>query len=355
MIATAARHGDGGGELHVAIGAELELTTLTLPPGEWTIAAQPGERRPRLRLHPSPFGSPAAWTALFQVQSGELKLQGLDLQVEDADHQSMGRLAAVSVAAGASLELVDCTISLVGQAPAHAAIVVPSPRDPNGLGPGPTKPAVVRLRDGFIRSVGDAVFVAPGQRLDARLDNAVVAADGSLLHAQGGGPATDGPSLALNLQRVLARAKGGMVYLDGSADEAGLPTAEITARDCVFSTGDAGAPLFRVDGRGRSDVLADRIRWTGEDVGYHDISTYRADDAGRIGVSPRRYARSDWLINFVTRDDSPVLDVEFADPKAPALPASELTPQALRLSPLGSLARKGPDLAAIPPAPAAGL
>ncbi|WP_337174269.1 serine/threonine-protein kinase [Paludisphaera sp.] len=350
MIA-AARDGDGG-ELRVAAGAELELTTLALPPGSWTIAAQPGGRRPKLRFHPSPFGSSSAWTALFQVQSGELKLQGLDLLVEDDDHQLMGRLAAVSVAAGASLELSDCTISLVGQAPAHAAIVVPSPRDPNG--PGVAGPAVVRLRDGFIRSVGDAVFVAPGQRLDARLDNAVVAVDGSLLHAQGGGPAGDGASLSLKMERVLARAKGGMVHLDGSADEAGLPMAEVTARDSVFSTGDAGAPLFRVDGRGQSDGLADRIRWTGEDVGYHDITTYRADDAGRIGVSPRRYARSDWLVNLSTRDDAPVLDVEFADRKAPALPARDLSPRALRLAPRGPLASKGPDFAAIPPAPGSG-
>ncbi len=57
---------------------------------------------------------------------------------------------------------------------------------------------------------------------------------------------------------------------------------------------------------------------------------------------------------FVTRDDAPVLDVEFADRKAPALPARDLSPQALRLSPRGPLARKGPDFASIPPAPAAG-
>jgi len=353
MIALAAQQGAGGGELHVAAGAELELTTLTLPSGSWTIAAQPGERRPRLRFHASPFGSSTSWTALFQVPSGELKLQGLDLQVEDADHQSMGRLAAVSVAAGASLELADCTISVVGRAPSHAAIAVPPPRDPTGRGV--VRPAVVRIRDGFVRTVGDGIFVASGQRLDARLDNVVVAADGSLLHAQGGsGRSPDGPSLALKMERVLARARGGLVHLDGSADEAGLPMAEVAARDSVFSTGDAGSPLFRVDGRGRSDALADRIRWTGEDVGYHDVTTYRADDVGRIGVSPRRYARSDWLINFVARDDAPVLDVEFADRKAPALPARDLTPQALRLAPGGPFARKGPDFAAIPPAPAAG-
>lgn len=353
LIALAARQGAGGGELHVAAGVELELTTLTLPPGSWTIAAGPGDRRPRLRFHPSPYGPTTSWTAMFQVQSGELKLRGLDLQVEDLDRQSMGRLAAVSVAEGASLELADCTISLVGQASAHAAIVVPPPRDLGG--PAQAGPAVVRLRDGFIRTAGDAVFVASGRRLDARLDNAVVAADGSLLHAQGGGGGgLDGPALTLKLERVLARTRGGIVHLDGSADEAGLPMADVSARDSVFSTGVEGSPLFRVDGRGRSDALADRIRWTGQDVGYHDITTYRADDVGRIGISPKRYVRTDWLNIFATRDDAPVLDVEFADRKAPALPARDLSPQALRLSPRGPLARKGPDFAAIPPAPAAG-
>ncbi len=352
MLAAPARGGDGG-ELRLAAGADLELTTLTLPPGDWTIAAQPGGRRPRLRFHASPFDSSTGWTALFQVRSGGLTLRGLDLQVEDADHQSTARLAAACVAPGASLELVDCTVSVTGKAPARAAIVVPPPRDPSGAEA--VESALVRLRDAFVRSDGDVIFASAGRRLDARFENAVIAADGGLLRGQGGGGRSpEGPSLTMRLDRVLARVKGGVVHLEGSASEPGLPMAEVVARDSVFSTGDDGAPLLRVDGRGRSDDLADRIRWTGDDVGYHGVTTYRADDSGRIGVSPKRYARSDWLMSFDARDDQPTLDVEFADDEAPSLPARELTPASLRLSPRGPAPARGPDFDAVPSPPAVG-
>jgi len=343
---------DGGGVVHVAAGADLELTTLELPAGSWTIAAEPGERRPRLRFRPSPFGSPSSssWTCLFQVQGGELKLEGLDVSVQDPDPQSMGKMAAVGLATGASLELVDCSVSLIGQAPTHAAVVVLPAR-----GAAPAGPARVRIRDGFVRTVGDAIVVSSNQRLDARLENVVVAADGGLLHAQGGtAPDRDDPSLTLRLDRVLSRAKGGLVHLESSAEEPELPLATVDARSSIVSTGADGAPLFRVDGRGRAGGQADRIRWTGEDVGYHDITVYRADDGGQTGVPPQRYARNDWLNNFVAKDDAAVVDVEFADRRAPSLPARLLSPQALRLSPRSPLAPKGPDFAAIPAAPDAG-
>ncbi|AMV37566.1 serine/threonine-protein kinase [Planctomyces sp. SH-PL62] len=342
--------GPDGGEVHIASGVELELATIDLPAGSWSFAAEPGEHRPRLRLRPSPFGtpSPSTWTSLFNVQGGELKLRGLDLVVEDLDHQSMGRLAAVGLVAGASVELTDCTVSLVGQAPAHAAVAVL----PAKAAAASTGPAVVRIRDAFLRTVGDAITVSSNQRLDARLDNVIVAADGSLLHAHGcTTPARETPSLALRLDRVLSRAKGGLVHLETSIDEAELPLAQVDAKDSIFSTGADGAPLFRVDGRGRADNLADRIRWTGEQVGYHEITVYRADDGGRTGVPPQRYARNDWLNNFVARDDAAVVDVEFLDRKAPSLPARLLTPESLQLVPR---TRKGPDFAAIPAAPDAG-
>ncbi|MDG3005234.1 serine/threonine-protein kinase [Paludisphaera mucosa] len=350
-----AHHGPGGGVIHVAAGVDLELATLDFPAGSWTIAAEPGERRPRLRFHPSPFGSSSStWTSLFNVQGGELKLRGLDVMIQDFDHQSMGRLAAVGLSAGSGLELVDCTISLVGQAPSHAVVAVlpVKPTAAPATGTAPPRPAVVRIRDGFLRTAGDAVAVASNQRLDCRLDNVIVAADGSLLRTQGGtAPVRDEPTLTLRLEHVLARAKGGLVHMESSVDEAELPLAQVDARDSVLSTGAEGSPLFRVDGRGRVEGLADRIRWTGENVAYHEISVYRVDDGGQTGVSPKRYTRTDWLNSFVARDEAPVLDVEFVDRKAPALPARALSPEALRLAPRAPLARKGPDYATIPAAP----
>ena len=95
----------GGGELRLGTGVDLELSTLDLPPGSWSIAAETGDHRarPRLRFHPSPFGSPSTWSALFHLQSGSLKLRGVDVIVQDFDRQSMGRLATFVVAAGSTV------------------------------------------------------------------------------------------------------------------------------------------------------------------------------------------------------------------------------------------------------------
>ena len=348
-------HGSKGGELWIARDADLELSIIDLPgPANWSIEAEPGGRRPRLRFRPSVFSprSSSAWASLFHAPGGKLRLQGLDILIDDLDPMSMSRLAAVGLAPGAELELVDCTITMASGMSRNTIVAILPPKEEDGVwrsGPGPT--TVVRVRDSFLRSAGDAFLATADRRFNCDLRNSLVVTDGSLLHALGGAePIRDTP-LQLKLDRVLARVKGGLVHLESAMDEPELPQAEVRAENSILSVGGDGAPLLRVDGRGSLESLRDRIRWTGENVGYHQISTYRRDDTGQTGIRPRNYQRPEWTNIFAVIDESPTFEVGFPNRSALALPATAITRDDLRASPEGPLRQKGPELDHIPEAP----
>jgi serine/threonine-protein kinase len=350
-----ARLGAKGGVLRIAAGADIELSTVEFQgPGEWRIEAEPGGRRPRLRFHPPLFAARTAssWTTLLHVRGGKLHVQGLDVLVRNTDPEAMSRIAAVGLAEGAGLSLSDCTVTLAGPASSLAVVsVLPSRAPTEGAPAEADGPAVVRIQDSFLRSDGDGFATAPGRRLDCELRNVLAAVEGSLLHAMGQAQAAGpSPSLGLKLDRVSALAKGGLVHLESTPDQPELPVAEVQAENSVLSTGPGAGPLFRVDGRDSMESLRDRIRWSGDNVGYHQISAYRRDEVAQTGVRPRIYDRNDWA-NFVRKDESPVLDVQFLNKLPISESAGSLSKDDLRLSPQSPLSRKGPDLKQIPEAP----
>lgn len=154
----------------------------------------------------------------------------------------------------------------------------------------------------------------------------------------------------LRLDHVSAIVKEGLVHLESAPDEPELQIAEVQAENSVLSTGFEAGPLFRVDGRDSMESLRDRIRWTGENVGYHQITAYRRDEVAQTGVRPRIYDRTDWN-NFVLKDESPVLEVQFLNKFTPSEFAGSRTKDDFRLSPQSPLYRTGTDLKDIPNAP----
>jgi eukaryotic-like serine/threonine-protein kinase len=358
FVNSVARLGSKGGLLRIAAGADLELSAVEFNgAAEWRIEAEPGDHRPRLRFRPPLFSmrGPSAWTPFLNVQGGKLQLHGLDVLVQNSNPQAMSRLAVVGLTAGASLAMIDCTATLSGSASRHAVVaVLPAPSENDAVSQtDSTRPAVVRIQDGFLRSVGDGFTVASDRRLDCELHNVLIGTDGSLIRAMGCTQAVrQTPSITLKLDRVSALAKGGLVHLESSLDEPELQLAEVQAENSVLSTASAAGPLFRVDGRDSMESLRDRIRWIGDTVGYHQISTYRRDEVAQAGVRPRIYDRTDWN-NFVRKDESPMLEVQFLNKLSPSESADSLSKDDLRLSPQSPLSRKGPDLKRIPEAPGA--
>src|SRR5271165_2295835 len=353
------RLGSKGGTLRIARDSDLELpVTEFAGSAQWLIEAESGSRRPRIRFRPSAFAanSTTAWSVLFNLRSGSLHLQGLDLVIPDQDVEALhgGRQAAIGVSAGSELTLNDCTITVAGHSSTSAAVVVqPGTADeiPSD-GERTIKNALIKIRDGFVRTAGDCISVASGRLLDLQLQNVLIAADGSLLHALGSAQIERSrTALKVKIDHALARARGGLVYLESTLEETELPLTNIEAESSIFST--AGqAPLFRVDGQGQMERLHDRIVWEAEKVAYDEITTYRRDQILQTGVSPRDYSRSDWTTSFDPKDESPVTEsVRFRKKLELWRSAPSLTKDDLQLDPNGPAAGRGPDLSRIPAPP----
>jgi hypothetical protein len=360
------RLGAKGGVLRLAREADLELPALDLPAlsetagsGQWQIEGERGPGRPRLRFHPSRFTArpPTAWSALFNLRRGTLSLHGVDImvQVRDDEAPDAGRLAAFGLGAGTDLTLSNCTITITSRSPNSAAIgIQPLPSGEKAPeDPAAAAGALVRLEDSFLRSAGEGVAVAANRLLDLHFRNVAIATDGSLLHAVGS-PRIDRSktSLKIKLDRVVARTKGGLAYLESSQDDADLPLTEIQAVSSIFSTGSQAA-LFRVDGQqGQMDRSRDRIVWKAEKVAYDQITTYRRDQVLQTGVSPRDYSRADWRTAFDPKDEAPVIEsVRFFKTPERWRSACSLTEIDFRLDSQSPALGRGPDLNSIPSPP----
>ena len=269
-------------------------------------------------------------------------------------------MAAIGVLPGVELTLTDCTVSVAVNRPGAALFVVqPEIAAASTPASGGTsgQSAVIHLRDCFLRSGGEGIFVAAGRRIDIEMSNVLAATEFTLVHAFGGvrpGRA-DSPAVKLHLNQVTARIKGGLVHLDSTAEQPELPFASILAENTILSTANHDDPLLRLDGRDRLDDLGNRIQWEGRKVAYDRIKTYRRDEVAKFGGTPRIYDRADWTSAFLPRDESPVLgDVSFLRETDPAQAAWRLDRDDLRLSPQSPVGDTGPDVSRIPEPPAAG-
>ncbi|MEW4568591.1 protein kinase [Tautonia sp. JC769] len=382
------RLGPKGGVLRLASDARIDLPGRALSgSGIVEIVAEPGPGRPVLRLRAAEPGAADAdgWSFLLRVvPQAELQLRGIDLVLdgESVVGSDQGPRAAFGLDPDATLELVDCSVTIAG--PADGAAVVrlladrrpESPMDPGfsrmpGILPSPKEgrsfPANLRMVDSLIRSAGDLVDVAPEAQLDElQLSNVVASCGGSLVAGHGrsagpglgsgSGPGADAPAearLVVSLRRATVVARGGIVRLSSSADQPALPRVELTARQSILATGPDGGALFRVEGQGELDDLSDRIRIVeSREVAYHRIDEYRRDQTAQPGTLPVVLDRDEWALSLGrTEADARHGDVGFRSRRGPEADPLTLAPDDVRLDPNGPAANLGPDLNRIPDPP----
>jgi serine/threonine-protein kinase len=350
----------GGGLLRVAANADWELPgTELLGPGRWTIRAELGPTRPRIRFQPAPGEprAPGAWTSWIDLRSGSLQLEGIDIVLPRSEAPRQGRWAAIAVAAGADLSLTGCTVTIEGDRISSAAVVVPmgEPDEDQARGAAAAVAATVRLHDSLIRTGGDFVEIASGRRIDLDLNDAVVSVKGSLIHGHGirRGLSPEPIRLKLVLRRVTARAAGGLVQLESTADEPELPIADVNARDSIVATTPQGDPLFRVDGQDALSSLADRIVWEGNGVAYHQVNTYRRDQSAQVGTFPNIYDRPSWTVAVGSKEAAPYHgDVKFLHEWDPGRAPWTLRVDDIRLAAGSPAVAAGADPESIPDPPA---
>ena len=346
-----------GQELLVAADADWALSSTQIrAEGPWSIRAETGKTRPRIRFQPTPADpkAPTAPSVWLELRSGALKLEGIDIVLRRTDAPREGRWAAFGVWGGAELSLTNCTVTIEGEGTNSAAVVLRASdggADGGDAGRAPLA-ATLRLTNSLLRSGGDLVDVASGRLLNLEVNNVVLSAGGSLVHAHGSPRGQGGDSFSLNLGQVSARVAGGLVRLESAPGEPELPVVAIAARNSVFATTDEGAPLFRVDGQDALTSLHDRIRWEGHEVAYHQIETYRRDQSAQPGAIPASYDLQMWQVAVGPREEAPVHgDLKFLKEWDPTRSPWSLRGEDLKLSPESPVTRSGADIQRIPPAP----
>ncbi len=351
---------DGRGEtIRLASDADFEMSTCQLKgTGSWTLQAEPGKTRPRIRFRPrlGEVRPPGSWLAWLTLISGSLRVEGIDLILPKDEAPRSGGWAAFSVAAGTDLSVRDCTVTIEGSG-AKSAVVVAPPVEGKGFDDVEPEPLMttVRLQDSLFRAGGDLVDVAGDRRVDLQVDDAMVATTGRLLHGHGRARGLPAEPLKVTLRRLAARVEGGLIFLEGTADDPELPSTEVVARDSAFTTDGKDTPLIQVDGPDDAEALRDRIRWDGHGVAYHEIAHYRRDQTLRPGALPTSFDREAWKLAVGLRESAPVHgDAIFASEWPARRPAWDALPDDLRLRADGPAARggAGPDPLLIPAPPA---
>ena len=356
------RPGSGPRTLVIAADADWTLPSCRpRGPSGWTIRADRGSTRPRIRFRPEPEpeADPAPnpadpWPAWLAVPSGGLRIEGVDLVLlaADAPRAPARRWAAFAVRSGPSdLTMTDCSVTIEGNTLRSAVVaVLPEPDRPTAPEPAPS--TRLRFVDSLFRVGDDLVDVAPGRSVDLDVENAAVATGGTLIHGHGLPRGRAAGPIRVDLQRVTARLAGGLAQLQSAPGEPELPIAYVTARDTILATNDPDAPLFRVDGQGDLDQLRDRIHWEGRSVAYHQIGVYRRDQTARPGALPTRFDRDSWEVAVGRQEESPIHgDLKFLRDWEPDRTAWTLQPEDVRLKANSPALGAGPDLQRLPSPP----
>ncbi len=347
--------GPKGGMIRLASDAELVLPPCELRgPGRWSIEAEPGESRPRVRFVPGSAAatSATAWVPLFRLRTGSLQVTGVDVMLSRDDVPDCGRWAAFLADAGTDLALARCTVTIQGDVVRSAVVAIPPAEDAMGVAAAESSAASVRVSESILRGGGDLFDAAPGRRLDLEIEGSALACGGSLVRAHGlpRGQVV-GPSKVV-LRQVTARLAGGLVRLESAPGEPELPVAEVVAWDSVLATNPQGDPLFRVDGQDALDALRDRIRWEGHSVAYHQIEIYRRDQSAQFGALPVRYDLPTWRDAVAPREDDPTHgDAGFARAWASDRSPWTLTRDDVRLAHDSPVRPAGADPQQLPIAP----
>ncbi len=295
------------GLIRVAADADWELAGSTIRgTGSWRIQAEAGKTRPRLRYSPSPADRDptTGWSSLFGLRSGSLQLEGFDVILPRTNAPRPGRWAAFSLWPGTYLNLVNCTVTIEGDQATSAVVTVTrgDREEDDGIKVPDPLAATVQVSDSLFRVGGDLVDVAAGERLVLEINDALIAAAGSAVHAHGLPKGQTAERLSLTFRKVTARMGRGLIFLQSAQGEPELPVADMNARDSIFATSPKDSPLIRVEGQDAPASMRDRIVWEGHGVGYHQISTYRRDQSAQLGTVPTLYDRPSWVVAVGSRE-----------------------------------------------------
>ncbi len=376
-----------GEPLILESGTEIVLdSTITIDSeDEVILRAAPsvdGSARPVLIFQPSADGpepfldhSQAERGSLIRLQQGTLRLEGIDLILEDrravvdaSDRRgASGWLGLFQVDRG-TVTLRDVTLTAVSRRGAVRLLTVPEESDPPKPEPfafeESDRPVRIRIERSRLRSDGRGIVAPLNRSLELDLDQVVVVTGGALIASEGRGVGVTPHELTLTFNRVTSINLGGLARIESDPlgpppsffgidrlidlDRIDLPPITFRVTDSILSTDGGREPLIGFLSNGDNDAILERVRWRSLGVAYHRIETYRRDRQHQ--KSPTLYDLARWTMLVGSRDDEQHGDVglDVADLIAEEVSPSSWPADAFSIRDDAPAQGLGPRLNAIP-------
>jgi hypothetical protein len=266
--------------------------------------------------------------ALFRLFDSHLRLEGLQIHLAPGGMNYKSQ-AVVAMMGDGQLSMKDCLVTLEKSRETPMYVVLLA--DPNGVlrmdqqPSGQAEPRV-QLDNCYIRGAGDLMFVRASRPFELRVENSLVALDGSFLMVDG---SSKDPGMRnrseIVLKQVTTYLTDHLIWLrasrqDGRTSKGLIPTYVQSATDCVFASA-TGKTLVHLDGFDADEQMKRCFSWGDSKrilyANYDQLLDQRSFSEGEM-MPPTPYGRTEW--GEFTRDP----DVRFDRLRFPGLSAQDV-------------------------------
>lgn len=244
--------------------------------------------------------------ALFRLYESHLRLEELEIHLAPARSEFKAQ-SVVAIMGDGQVSMKDCLVTLeeVKDVPFYMIAIF----DPAGSGVirmdpqpmGQLEPRV-HLDNCFIRGAGDMLAVRSSRPFELRVENTVVALDGSFLVVDG---AAKDPGMRnrgdITLKQVTTYLNDYLIVLrayreEGRASKGLAPTCVRSATDCLFVSA-SGKPLVHLEGFDSEEQMRRSFSWV--DSKHNAYSNYQqlldqTPFAAGETMPPTPYGRKQW-------------------------------------------------------------
>lgn len=300
-----------GSTLTLAAGAVIKLDSLmTLREGRWIINAEQGPVRPRIVFvsqNRALVENRARWSL---EKAANLRLRGIDIEW-DANEPNGERL--FDVATGTQIVLESCTLTSK-LARTDLTFFAATNSQVDDFDASSTARASVRLIDTLVRSAGGVLRCPAELRCELELSGSLCVIGRPLVTSQAPERLQPSQSTRVQLNQSTLVLGASLATVNLGRTPLDRPQLEFQVRRSVLAGNDlADSPLIEVQGGDPDDEVADCVSWDGEEVAYHQWSTYRMDRNSISGMLARRQSREEWQLSHNLQDHEPIHgDVDFS-------------------------------------------
>ncbi|MBS0203568.1 MAG: protein kinase [Planctomycetes bacterium] len=241
-----------------------------------------------------------AESRMITVTGGSLQLVNVDIQLTVPERITADRWAVFALERPRELQLHDVTVTVINPASQQACVIEHKAAPGQGVGNmGMMKngaliePPRISVFDCLVRGQCDLILLRDAVSAKFQLKDAVVALQGSLLHANCQAEMKNTESVTVDLDSVTCLTSDGLVITEGGDSlNDYTPPITLTARDNIIWC-DANHPLIAMMDAGDMMETQRRFTWAGERNHFDSVVLFW--QLGRTGTLPmKQYDFTDW-------------------------------------------------------------